>query len=75
MSGTYNYTYADMMLTIGGKVMIVIIVILILFFGSDSAQFSNADSVREFLASKPSNSVKPSVKASNSVKPSTPIKA
>jgi hypothetical protein len=50
MGDAYNYTYADMMLTIGGKVMIVIIVILILFFGSDTAQFQNANSVREFIA-------------------------
>ncbi len=44
----YNYTYADMMLTVGGKLLLAIVVLLILFFGNDSAVFENANAVRKF---------------------------
>ena len=44
----YNYTYADMMLTVGGKLLLAIVVLLVLFFGSDNAVFENANSVRKF---------------------------
>jgi len=44
----YNYTYADMMLTVGGKLLLAIVVLLILFFGNDTAVFENANAVRKF---------------------------
>ena len=45
----YNYTYADLMLTIGGKLLMIVVVIMLLFFGNDYGMFQNGDSVREFV--------------------------
>jgi hypothetical protein len=50
----YDFSKSNMILTIGGQILLVVIALMVVFFGTAPLKF-DANAVRNMLKSQPSN--------------------
>ena len=60
MSG-YDFSKSDLLLMVGGQIMLLVLVIMVVWFGVGPIQFAYADQMRNMLNVVPSLNVMPSV--------------
>jgi len=57
----YDFSKSDLLLMVGGQIMLLAIVIMVVWFGVGPIQFAYADQMRNMLSVIPSVNVAPSV--------------
>ena len=69
---SYDFSKSNLLLMVGGQIMLLVLVIMVVWFGVGPLQFAYVDQMRNMLSASSTISAKPSANASStaSAKPS-----